>query len=142
MSEPAIKSRRDVLQNRREGESFELRHGGKRDVFTITISRYPDGRVAEIFIAGGKSGTEVEANVRDTAILTSLALQHGAPIEMLAAALTREGDGSASTIIGAVLDRLIAPVSATPPPPPSSSLRDTVRQAVKEVLDDKHDQRQ
>lgn len=104
---PITDHRREQLPNRRFGENFELEHGGKRGVFVITIGRYSDGRVGEIFISGGKSGTEVEANVRDTAILASLAIQHGVPITTLAAALTREFDGRPSTIIGVVLDRLV-----------------------------------
>lgn len=101
-----LTDRRDQLPNRRYGETFELQHGGKRAVFTVTLGRYPDGRVGEVFVSGGKSGSESEANVRDGAILASLAIQHGAPIATLAAAITREGDGSPSTIIGVVLDQL------------------------------------
>ena len=98
---------RNVLPNRREADTFQLQHGGKLSVFIINVGYYHDGRVAEVFITGGKSGTEVEANVRDTAILASFALQYGAPLDKLAAALTHEGDGSPSTIIGCVLDKLV-----------------------------------
>lgn len=103
---PISDHRRELLPNRRLGETFELQHGGKAAVFQVTLGRFPDGRVGEVFINGGKSGTEVEANVRDTAILVSLALQHGVPVATMASAITREGDGSPSTIIGVVLDRL------------------------------------
>jgi hypothetical protein len=101
MSDP-----RRMLPPRRAGTSFDVQHGGKLAVFTVTLGRYPDGEVGEVFISGGKSGSEVEANVRDTAILLSLALQHGVPIGTMAAAITREADGSASTVIGRVLDLL------------------------------------
>lgn len=103
---PIREQRRDPLPNRRLGETYELQHGGKRAVFQITLGRYAEGRVGEVFISGGKSGTEVEANVRDTAILVSIALQHGVPVATMASAITREGDGSPSTIIGVVLDQL------------------------------------
>lgn len=98
---------REPLPPRRAAEAFELRHGGKAATFHVTLGYYADGRVGEVFITGAKAGTEVEANVRDTAILVSLALQHGVPVATMAAAITREGDGRASTIIGAVLDKLM-----------------------------------
>jgi hypothetical protein len=104
--------RRDQLPSRRYGETFELQHGGKRAVFQVTLGRYPDGRIGEVFISGGKSGTESEANLRDGAILASLALQHGVPIATMAAAITREGDGAPSTIIGVVLDQLAKDAAA------------------------------
>src|SRR4051812_6058969 len=100
---------REQLRPRRFAETFEIKnHGGKAAVFQVTLGRYDDGRVGEVFISGGKSGTEVDANVRDTAILVSLALQHGVAIATLASAVTREGDGSPSTIMGVVLDKLLS----------------------------------
>jgi hypothetical protein len=98
---------RQPLPQRRASETFALRHGGKAATFHVTLGYYADGRVGEVFIDGGKSGTEVEANVRDTAILVSLALQHGAPLATMRNAITREADGTASTIIGRVLDTLM-----------------------------------
>jgi hypothetical protein len=98
---------RRTLPARRYAEAFELRHGGKAATFHVCLGYYPDGRVGEVFITGSKSGTEVEANVRDGAILVSLALQHGVPLAVMRNAITREGDGTASTIIGRVLDTLV-----------------------------------
>jgi len=97
---------RNVLPNRRSGENFELRHGGKNTSFVITLGRYPDGRVGEVFISGAKAGSEVDAVARDGAILLSLCMQFGVPLETIKHAVTREPDGSASTIVGAVVDRL------------------------------------
>ena len=119
-------SNRRVLPNRRAGENFELRHGGKNALFVITVSYY-EQRVllkregddivegdasdvrrvpAEVFISGAKAGSEVDAVARDGAILLSLCMQHGVPLETIKHAMTREPDGSASTIVGAVVDRL------------------------------------
>lgn len=95
---------REHLPQRRACETFELLHGDKATVFHVSLGFYDDSRIGEVFITGAKTGTEVEANIRDTAILVSLALQHGVPIKTLAAATTREGDGRPSTIIGVVLD--------------------------------------
>lgn len=101
---------REVLPNRRYGETFELTHGGQNAVFQITTGRYPaaqNHRVGEVFICGSKSGTAFEAVARDGAILLSLALQHGVALETIKHAITREADGAASTIVGAVVDKLI-----------------------------------
>jgi hypothetical protein len=108
---------RATLPHRRECETFELAHGGQNSVFQITIGRYgAEGghRVGEVFIAGSKSGTAFEAVARDGAILLSLALQHGVDLDIIKHAITREPDGSASTIVGAVVDKLVE-MEAPPP---------------------------
>ena len=99
---------RNALPNRRLNETFEIRHGGKNTAFQITIGRYGglDSPIGEVFIAGAKAGSEVDAVARDGAILLSLCMQHGVPLETIKHAMTRERDGSASTIVGAVVDRL------------------------------------
>ena len=97
---------RRLLDNRRAGESFELRHGGQNTSFVITLGCYADGTIGEVFISGSKSGSAFDAVARDGAILLSLALQHGVPIETIRHAMTREADGSASTIVGAVVDEI------------------------------------
>src|SRR4051812_14169291 len=97
---------RRALPQRRYAETFEMRHGDQRTTFAITVGRYADGSIGEVFISGAKAGSEVEAVARDGAVLLSLAIQHGVPLATMAAAITREGDGRASTVVGAVLDRL------------------------------------
>lgn len=97
---------RNALPSRRHGESFELKHGGQNSVFHVTIGRYNDGSIGEVFISGSKSGTAFEAVARDGAVLLSLCMQFGVPLETIKHALTREGNGEPSTIIGAVVDRL------------------------------------
>ena len=62
--------------------------------------------IGEVFISGSKAGSTTEAVARDGAVLLSIALQHGVPLETIKHALTREGNGTPSTIIGAVVDRL------------------------------------
>lgn len=100
-------SERKMLPARRHCETFEIRHGGQGAVFHVTLGHYDDCvSVGEIFISGAKAGSDVEANVRDGAILVSLALQHGVPIQTMASAITREANGEPSTVIGRVLDTL------------------------------------
>ncbi len=82
--------------------SFE--HGGFR--YVAGVGRFNDGRLAEIFLYSDKSGTTIETHARDAAIVASIALQHGATADELRHALTRNGDGSASGALGALLDKL------------------------------------
>jgi hypothetical protein len=95
---------RERLPNRRPSELVDIGFGPRR--LTIALSRFEDGRPAEVFAdIDAKSGTELASIVRDAAVLTSIALQHGAPLAALAGAVTREEDGeSPASVIGALLD--------------------------------------
>ena len=72
--------------------------------FTASISRYPDGRIAELFCDNHKAGSQIGTLVRDAAILLSFALQHGADIEAIRRALCRDNSGRALGPIGQALD--------------------------------------
>ena len=91
--------------NRRLAETFDVRHNGKR--FHVSVGRFHDGSVSEIFITGPKSGSDLESVCRNAAIILSIARQHGVPLGQICHALTRNSDSSPSSIIGAVLERLI-----------------------------------
>lgn len=97
---------RQVLPQRRAAETFDLRFWNQN--FTITIGRYPDGAVGEVFIDGGKTGQDLQSTARDAAVVLSLAMQHGTPIETIRHAVTRSGAGEAASILGAVVDALPA----------------------------------
>ena len=97
---------REPLPQRRACETFKLRHGDQRAAYHITLGQYDDGRLGEIFISTNQVGTAIDALARDVAVLMSLALQHGCAIEVMRAALTREADGKASTVAGAVADAI------------------------------------
>ncbi|WP_375791053.1 hypothetical protein ACE102_01255 [Bradyrhizobium sp. vgs-9] len=73
--------------------------------YTGGIGRFEDGRIAEVFINSVKVGTAAETNAQDAAIVASLALQHGCPVETIGHALARSG-GSAGPL--ATLLRLVA----------------------------------
>jgi len=96
---------RRTLPQRRVAETFELRHRGQ--AVAVTVGYYSDGTVGEVFVTGSKVGSELEAIARDGAVLLSIAVQHRVPLNEMRNAVTREANGSASTIIGAVLDRLV-----------------------------------
>jgi hypothetical protein len=82
--------------------------------YTAGLGFFETGELGEIFInVPGRSGTAIEVVARDAAILASIAFQHGASSEVIRRALTRNGNGSASGPLGALLD-LIAPSSGHP----------------------------
>jgi hypothetical protein len=74
--------------------------------FTATISRFPDGRLAEIFLANGKCGSDSDVSARDAAVVASIALQYGVPVEVLRKALMRDSAGQPSGPLGTALDLL------------------------------------
>lgn len=97
---------RERLHNRRGHEAVTFRHAGHQ--FKAGIGRFDDGRLAEIFIDAAKSGAAIEGWARDSAIVASLALQHGVEVDTIRHALSRNPDGSAATPLGEVLDLLTA----------------------------------
>jgi hypothetical protein len=97
---------RRPLPMRRPSETFEIPFGGLNRSHTITFGYYDDGSIGEAFITGGKSGEMVEAIARDGAVLLSLSLQYGVPLDTIKRAITRDSQGAPSSIIGAVIDRL------------------------------------
>lgn len=98
---------REQLPTRRRAETFKLRFGNMSAAYHVTCGYYPDGRLGELFISTNKIGSAADAVARDCAILASIALQYGAPLDVIGHALTRESDNKPSTIIGAVADHLM-----------------------------------
>jgi hypothetical protein len=87
---------RERLPNRRASVVLDFEHKGLR--FTCSFSRYPDGRISELFIQNHKNSSG------DGGVITSVALQFGAPLETLADAILRDRDGEAASPIGAAID--------------------------------------
>jgi hypothetical protein len=99
-----IDSKRERLPNRRMSATFDFVCAGLR--YTATIGHFPDGRIGEIFLNNHKSNSAADTNARDSAIVASLALQHGADIETIRKALCRDSHGRASGPLGVALDLL------------------------------------
>src|SRR5258705_11605664 len=93
---------RERLPKRRASETFELECNGLR--YRATASWFYDGRLAELFLNNPKANSAADVNARDAAIALSLALQHGADVEVLRRALCRDGQGRASRPLGQALD--------------------------------------
>jgi ribonucleoside-diphosphate reductase alpha chain len=98
-------SARQRLPNRRACETFELEVAGLN--YTASVSRFPDGRVGELFLSNHKSNSAADTNARDSAICFSIAVQHGADPELIRNALCRDSRGRASGPLAAALDRLL-----------------------------------
>jgi hypothetical protein len=97
-------STRKRLPNRRASETFELDAAGLH--YTATVSRFDDGRIGEVILNNHKSNSSADVAARDSAIVFSIAIQYGADIETIRAALRRDSQGRASGPLGVVLDRL------------------------------------
>ena len=91
---------RERLPRRRECERFEFEHPpGSRIVYCACIGRYQDGRIAELFLTTNKAASALDAAARDVALLCSLLLQYGCPVDTIRSALTLDiGDLPASPL--------------------------------------------
>jgi hypothetical protein len=94
---------RQRLPNRRRSESFGFECNGLR--YTATVSWFDDGHLGELFL-GHRVDSHADACAKDAAILASIALQFGAPLDILCRALLRDSQGRASTPICVALDLL------------------------------------
>lgn len=94
---------RHRLPHRRRSENFELQCGGLN--YTATIG-FDNGKIMEIFINNHKSGSQSDTNARDAAVVCSIALQYGVPINVITEALMRDSQGKASGPLGTVLDMI------------------------------------
>jgi hypothetical protein len=101
------------LPNRRAAETFELEASGLP--YTCTVGRFPDGSLAEIFISNAKAGSHSDAAAKDAAVVCSIALQYGVPLEIIRHALLRDPRGIASSPLGCALDLLASRSGETTP---------------------------
>lgn len=103
---------RRILPMRRPTFTFDVFDAAGRTDLTVSFSTFepvgtpPPWTVAEIFICSRKIGSEAEAIARDAAILLSLAVQYGCPLDTIRHALTRNADGTPQSLMGRVVDRV------------------------------------
>ena len=93
---------RQRLSNRRAHETFAFTCNNLS--YLATISRFADGRLAEIFISNAKAGSHSDSAAKDAAVVCSMALQHGVPVDVIRKALLRDPRGKASGPLGCALD--------------------------------------
>lgn len=96
---------RHVLPHRRESETRKFLFSDH--TWFATVSRFEDGQIAELFVSTAKSGELLRAMANDAATAASIALQYGAPPELLRNAFTRNDRGAPASPICAIFDELI-----------------------------------
>jgi hypothetical protein len=92
------------LANRRASITFGLECNGLK--YTCTASYFADGKLGEVFLGNHRCDSHADSCAKDAAILASLALQHGVPLNVLRKTLLRDSQGRPSTPIGVALDLL------------------------------------
>ena len=107
---------RHVLPNRRENSETirYVRNGGTAEYF-ITFWCFANGELGEVFVSSDRPTSELADTIRDGAVLLSIALQYGTPLAVLRAAITRNHNECASSLIGEVLDVLYARLAEDEP---------------------------
>lgn len=103
-------SARARLPGKRPGVNVEIATDGIAAICTVNV--FQDGTPGEMFLDVGKPGSTVDLISRDAACLWSLAVQYGAPPDVLAHSLARLEDGSPATIIGAASDLAVSAAAA------------------------------
>ncbi len=93
---------RERLPNRRASKLFTFEAMSMR--FAGSVSRYPDGRISELFLDNHKASSAIGTLVRDLVIVFSFAAQHGADVEAIRRALCRNSSGRPLGPLSAALD--------------------------------------
>ena len=95
---------RKRLPDRRPCVTFAFECNGL--AYVATISRFSTGELAEIFIGNAKAGSHSDSAAKDSAVVASIALQFGVPLQVIRHALLRDSQGRASSPLGAALDHI------------------------------------
>src|ERR1700687_797477 len=95
---------RDRLPNRRQAETLAFERDGSQ--YQMTIGYFLDGRIGEVFLNADRADSLLDVLTSDAAILASLALQYGCPLEAITHALRRDARGMAASPIGTALDQI------------------------------------
>jgi hypothetical protein len=105
-------SERTRLPDRRDHDLIDFTSMNMK--FTASVSRYSDGRIAELFCDNHKAGSAIGTLVRDLAITFSFAVQHGADPKAIRSALSRDSQGRPLGPLGAALDLILADENPAP----------------------------
>jgi hypothetical protein len=93
---------RQRLSNRRASQQITFLCNDLK--YIATVSFFDDGRLAEIFLSNAKAGSHSDSAAKDSAVVCSIALQYGVPVDVIRKALLRDSQGRASSPLGAALD--------------------------------------
>jgi hypothetical protein len=98
------------LPNRRASTTFTFPCG--KHTYIATTSYFQNGDLAEIFLSNGRAGSDIDAAAKDSAVLASIGLQYGIPLDILRKALLRDASGKASSPLGTALDIIAVELEA------------------------------
>lgn len=116
MSPETAPRRRENLPNRRPSDLVTFQHGAFLCTGAVSFfDSLTPARPAEVFLDVGKPGSDAQAAARDAAVVASIALQYGAPFEVIRHALTRLGNGAAAGPLGALFDAVAGEMSPADP---------------------------
>lgn len=93
---------RQRLPNRRASQQIAFICNDLK--YVATASFFPDGRLAEVFITNAKAGSHSDSAAKDSAVVCSIALQYGVPLDVVRRALLRDSAGNPSSPLGCALD--------------------------------------
>jgi hypothetical protein len=100
----AAASDRRRQPNRRPSTNFSFELGGQN--YHATVSYFPDGALAELFLSAEKRDSASDVAARDCAVAISIGLQFGVPLDVIRRALMRDARGGPSGPAAFVLDRV------------------------------------
>ncbi len=89
---------REQLPNRRQCVSFQFEHDNIP--YHARVGWYPDGRMSELFLNGGKPGSAVHTATRDGSIMLSHLLQRGVSAAEVLASMTKLADDTPAGAFG------------------------------------------
>ena len=95
-------SERRRLPNRRASEQIAFICNYLR--YVATVSFLPDGRLTEIFINNAKAGSHSGSAAKNSAVVCSIAVQLGVPLDVIRRGLLRDSHGVASSPLRVALD--------------------------------------
>jgi hypothetical protein len=98
-------SGREKLPHKRPSLNFSFECNALR--YTATVSCFADGRLAEIFVNNSRAGSHSDSAAKDSAVVCSIALQFGVPLDVIRHALLRDARGKASSPLGEALDQIV-----------------------------------
>jgi len=95
------------MPDRRANGTIDFTHaweGHREHAYRATLGYFENGELGEIFVNAVLHDTPLDANARDASVMVSLALQYGAPLDVLRHAVQRDTAGYAASPIGRALD--------------------------------------
>ena len=104
---------RNRLPARRPCETFNFQLSGLS--YTASVGFDTKGQPAEIFLGAGKAGTHLAVATQEAAIITSLALQYGVPLQVLRSSALRAENGTAEGSVGFLIDAICKRLEAKEP---------------------------